>query len=197
MGEITGCKVTADHHDNIAGRTKVKDDTVKQKLQPADSVHGMMTNKQQMASLIFCKRKDKNERLLQGKEISARWKERSLPTPMCVLDKCCEDCSWAKENNPDMTFVLDLLHLIGRHQEKLGGCNNQRVRKMFMVDLSRILSDQLFTGAGEEAVCRNRNMVQVKDGNESFDKVLELIEKHVHLITYFFHCIRSCYFYRR
>ena len=32
MGGITGCKVTADHHDNIAGRTKVKDDTVKQKF---------------------------------------------------------------------------------------------------------------------------------------------------------------------
>ena len=136
MGGITGCKATADHHDNVAGRTKVEDDTVNQKFQPVDSVHGMMTNKQQMASLMFCKSKDKNEHLLQGKEISARWKKCSLLTPVCVLDKCCEDCSWAKENNLDMAFILDLLHLIGRYQEKLGGCNNNRVREMFMADLS-------------------------------------------------------------
>ena len=163
IGGVIDQKITADHTHQIPSRFKLEDKTTGTLTKPINGLHGIMTGKLQIASLICTTSTSAMERVDQAQELRERYNTRNMELICAYLDKCCEDKRWLEGAFPDTCICLDNAHLIARYKEACGGtCSADKAH--FLREISEAI-----VGKGERVV--------MEPGPNIFEKITQIISR--------------------
>lgn len=139
LGEVIKCV----HSHRVAQSVVSVDSSTRSKEQVFYGLHGVLSERNQVLSLVFTKSVSAEERLSIAHELRRRYESHNHELPIIFRDCCCNDIGWLRplgrlRPSGCLDVRIDGAHLLSRYENSLGK-NNKTAVKIIMKELAKAL----------------------------------------------------------
>ena len=123
LGDVLKC----DHSHRVAQSMISVDPSTRSKDRVFYGLHGVLSERNQVLSLVFTKSVSAEERLSVASELNRRYDSHGHDLPVIFQDRCCTDTGWLRPFGDRVDVRIDGAHLLARYEETLFGVRPFRV----------------------------------------------------------------------